>query len=197
MAILQTSEEHRTSFHHGRCHYGYQFNQQLGRFWSRRPCLNPSKASRTQLHSVHCCHPELMHYQSENSLHFFLLDNEVRDSLDIVYRWKRSADHHSPQSTRPLKRSQVAPWERKMKFSPQPTKQCAEPPSPRVHHLSPTNWNLYQTSQNPALRTITWEDHLSQETSILPVKEHNIMMARQYILWTHLPFLSRSILHQQ
>lgn len=54
--------------------------------------------------------------------------------------------------------------------------------------LSDTNWSLLQRAQNSALRTITGchimahQDHLHQETMILPIKDHTEMMAKQQTL---------------
>lgn len=54
--------------------------------------------------------------------------------------------------------------------------------------LAPTNWQRIQRAQNASLRTITGchamesEDHLHQETSILLMKEHTVMLAAQYAL---------------
>lgn len=52
--------------------------------------------------------------------------------------------------------------------------------------LSDTNWKGLQRAQNASLRIITGchlmasEDHLHQETQILPVKPHSKMLASQY-----------------
>lgn len=59
--------------------------------------------------------------------------------------------------------------------------------------ISTTNWKNLQVSQNAALRTITGchlmasIDHLHQETKILPVKPHNELLSRQYLLSCLLP----------
>ena len=57
--------------------------------------------------------------------------------------------------------------------------------------LSSTNWDLLNTTQNVALRAITGctkmsaITHLNQETGILPVREHNIMLTEQFLLSMH------------
>ncbi|KAI5730864.1 hypothetical protein M8J77_001059 [Diaphorina citri] len=57
--------------------------------------------------------------------------------------------------------------------------------------ISNTNWQKLQVAQNSALRTITGchlmshQDHLHRETSILPVKPHNELLASQYLLQCH------------
>ena len=54
--------------------------------------------------------------------------------------------------------------------------------------LSDTQWTNLQTRQNNALRTATGcfqmahEDHLHQETAMLPVEQHNIMLCKQFVL---------------
>ncbi|WP_333764851.1 reverse transcriptase domain-containing protein [Streptomyces sp. IBSBF 2390] len=59
--------------------------------------------------------------------------------------------------------------------------------------LSTTSWMSLQRSQNSALRTITGcllmthQDHLHQETMMLPVKEHNMLLSKQYLLGAHFP----------
>ncbi|XP_059219026.1 uncharacterized protein LOC106085920 [Stomoxys calcitrans] len=51
-----------------------------------------------------------------------------------------------------------------------------------------TQWNNIQICQNAALRTATGcllsshVDHLDQETKILPVRRHNYMLSKQYLL---------------
>lgn len=56
--------------------------------------------------------------------------------------------------------------------------------------LSTTNWNILQTTQNAALRVATGchrmspIEHLHNETKVLPVREHNIMIIKQYSLST-------------
>ena len=60
-----------------------------------------------------------------------------------------------------------------------------------IPQLKPTNWKLLQKAQNAALRTITGchklthEDHLHQETNILRIKDHTVMIAAQYTLKCH------------
>ncbi|XP_037811763.1 uncharacterized protein LOC119603706 [Lucilia sericata] len=57
--------------------------------------------------------------------------------------------------------------------------------------LSDTQWRNIQSCQNAALRTvtgclqITTEHHLHEETKILPVKEHNVMLTKQFLLGCH------------
>jgi uncharacterized protein (UPF0147 family) len=57
--------------------------------------------------------------------------------------------------------------------------------------LSDCHWNKLQTCQNAALRAITGclqmtdEDHLHQETKILPVKIHSDMISKQFLLSCH------------
>ena len=59
--------------------------------------------------------------------------------------------------------------------------------------LCQTNWQLIQRPQNAALRIITGchkmshKDHLHQETNILRVKEHTVMLAAQYAYKCHHP----------
>ena len=59
--------------------------------------------------------------------------------------------------------------------------------------LRPTNWKKIQRAQNASLRAITGchvmasEDHLHQETNILPIKEHTVLLAAQYALKCHQP----------
>ena len=54
--------------------------------------------------------------------------------------------------------------------------------------LSQTNWNGLQTAQNSALRTalgcvkMTSIDHLHSEAKLMPVKEHNDMLSKQFLL---------------
>lgn len=58
--------------------------------------------------------------------------------------------------------------------------------------LSQTSWNKLQTTQNAALRTATGShlmahhDHLHTETKLIPVKTHNTLLSRQYLLRCHL-----------
>ena len=59
--------------------------------------------------------------------------------------------------------------------------------------LSDTKWEDLQRRQNCALRTITGchkmspISHLHQETRILPVKEHSMLLAKQFFLQAHDP----------
>ncbi|KAI5753538.1 hypothetical protein M8J77_001119 [Diaphorina citri] len=58
-------------------------------------------------------------------------------------------------------------------------------------HLSDSQWKKLQVCQNTALRITTGcvlmsnIDHLHNETLILPVKPHNLMMSEQYLLSSH------------
>ncbi|XP_037819861.1 uncharacterized protein LOC119609216 [Lucilia sericata] len=60
--------------------------------------------------------------------------------------------------------------------------------TPRV---SDTQWKKLQSCQNAALRTVTGciqmtcEEHLHDETKMLSVKEHNIMLSKQFLLGCH------------
>ncbi|XP_037823665.1 uncharacterized protein LOC119612022, partial [Lucilia sericata] len=57
--------------------------------------------------------------------------------------------------------------------------------------LSDTQWRNIQSCQNAALRTVTGclqitsEHHLHEETKVLPVKEHNVMLTKQFLLGCH------------
>ena len=57
--------------------------------------------------------------------------------------------------------------------------------------LSNTSWQELQIAQNSALRSITGcvlmsdQDHLHNETQILPVKEHSEMLSKQYMISMH------------
>lgn len=57
--------------------------------------------------------------------------------------------------------------------------------------LNDIHWKNLQTSQNAALRTATGchlmtdIDHLHCETNILPVKDHNMLLSKQYVLACH------------
>ena len=59
--------------------------------------------------------------------------------------------------------------------------------------LSDTNWNELQTTQNAALRTatgcvkMTGIDHLHSEAKCMPVKDHNHMLSKQFLLSTLRP----------
>ena len=59
--------------------------------------------------------------------------------------------------------------------------------------LSDTQWKELQTCQNSALRTATGchlmssIDHLHAESMILPVRRHNELLSRQFLLGAHLP----------
>lgn len=59
--------------------------------------------------------------------------------------------------------------------------------------LCNTNWQALQRVQNSALRTvtgcyaITQEEHLHEETDILPIKPHTEMLAQQYTFKCQLP----------
>lgn len=59
--------------------------------------------------------------------------------------------------------------------------------------LSDTNWKDLQTSQNAALRTalgctrMTDIDHLHTEARVMPVKAHNEMLSKQFLLQTMRP----------
>ena len=59
--------------------------------------------------------------------------------------------------------------------------------------LRSSSWNNIQKPQNAALRKITGchvmsnQDHLHRETNIIPIKEHNAMLSKQYTLTCHLP----------
>ena len=59
--------------------------------------------------------------------------------------------------------------------------------------LSDTQWNRLQVSQNNALRTATGchqmahPDHLHQETLVLPIRKHNELLAKQFLLKCHNP----------
>ncbi|XP_037827577.1 uncharacterized protein LOC119615640 [Lucilia sericata] len=60
--------------------------------------------------------------------------------------------------------------------------------TPRV---SDTQWKKLQSCQNAALRTVTGciqmicEEHLHDETKMLSIKEHNIMLSKQFLLGCH------------
>ena len=60
-------------------------------------------------------------------------------------------------------------------------------------NLSDTNWKELQTAQNTALRTATGctkktaIDHLHRETKTMPVKEHNEMLTKQFLLAAQKP----------
>ena len=60
-------------------------------------------------------------------------------------------------------------------------------------NLKPTNWTHLQTSQNTALRIATGctkktaIEHLHTETKLMPVKEHNHMLTKQFLLATQKP----------
>ena len=57
--------------------------------------------------------------------------------------------------------------------------------------LTDTHWSKLQAAQNSSLRVITGctkmthIDELHRETKLLPVKEHNTMLCRQFFLQTH------------
>ncbi|XP_046803758.1 uncharacterized protein LOC124419191 [Lucilia cuprina] len=57
--------------------------------------------------------------------------------------------------------------------------------------FSDTQWKKLQSCQNAALRTVTGciqmtcEEHLHDETKMLSVKEHNIMLSKQFLLGCH------------
>ena len=57
--------------------------------------------------------------------------------------------------------------------------------------LRDTHWSKLQAAQNSSLRFITGctkmthIDELHRETKLLPVKEHNMMLSRQFLLQTH------------
>ena len=59
--------------------------------------------------------------------------------------------------------------------------------------ISESNWTKIQSTQNQALRIATGnvkmahQDHLHQETQVLPVKEHTKMTSEQFLLNCHLP----------
>ena len=59
--------------------------------------------------------------------------------------------------------------------------------------LANTSWNAIQTSQNAALRAATGchlmtnPDHLHQETKVMKVKEHCVMLSKQFLLSTQRP----------
>ena len=56
-----------------------------------------------------------------------------------------------------------------------------------------SSWNNIQRAQNAALRTIrgchfmSHQDDLHRETNIIPTKDHNAMLSKQYTLPSHLP----------
>ena len=60
--------------------------------------------------------------------------------------------------------------------------------------LSISSWNDIQRAQNAALRTITRcpfmsnQDHLHREINIIPIKDYNDMLSKQYTLTCHLPY---------
>ena len=55
------------------------------------------------------------------------------------------------------------------------------------------NWDLLQIAQNKALRiatgclAMTGIDHLHQETKVLPIRDHAMLLTEQYVLAMHLP----------
>jgi len=59
--------------------------------------------------------------------------------------------------------------------------------------ISNSNWSRLQTTQNQALRVATGnvkmanQDHLHQETKILPVKNHTKLISEQFLLNSYLP----------
>ena len=59
--------------------------------------------------------------------------------------------------------------------------------------ISDSNWDKLQTIQNQALKTatgclnITSQDHLHQETKVLPLRHHSNLLSKQFLLATHLP----------
>ena len=59
--------------------------------------------------------------------------------------------------------------------------------------LSDTNWKHQQTKQNQALRIatgctlISHEDHLHQETKVLPFRPHSNLLTKQFLAASHLP----------
>ena len=59
--------------------------------------------------------------------------------------------------------------------------------------ISDSNWKKVQTTQNQALRIATGnvkmanQDHLHQETKVLPVKEHTKLISEQFLLNSYLP----------
>ena len=56
-----------------------------------------------------------------------------------------------------------------------------------------TNWNILQTKQNAALRTVTGNlklapiEHLHRETKMLPVKKRKELLSKQFLLGSYLP----------
>ena len=59
--------------------------------------------------------------------------------------------------------------------------------------ISDSSWKRLQRTQNTALKMITGnlkmasDEHIHQETKILPIKEHCLMKSKQYMLTCHLP----------
>ena len=59
--------------------------------------------------------------------------------------------------------------------------------------ISDSNWEKLQIAQNQALRiatgclAMTGEDHLHQETKVLPIHHHSNLLSTQFLLSTHLP----------
>ncbi len=59
--------------------------------------------------------------------------------------------------------------------------------------ISDSNWKDLQIAQNKALRIATGclvmssIDHLHQETKVLPIKDHAMLLTEQYVLAMHLP----------
>ena len=59
--------------------------------------------------------------------------------------------------------------------------------------IKDNNWRKLQTAQNHALRIATGnlemsnQDHLHQESKVLPVKEHTRLISEQFLLNGYLP----------
>lgn len=59
--------------------------------------------------------------------------------------------------------------------------------------ISESNWEQLQIAQNHALRistgclAMTGIDHLHQETKVLPIRDHAMLLTEQYVLAMHLP----------
>ena len=59
--------------------------------------------------------------------------------------------------------------------------------------ISESNWKQLQIAQNQALRiatgclAMTGIDHLHQETKVLPIRDHAMLLTEQYVLAMHLP----------
>ena len=60
-------------------------------------------------------------------------------------------------------------------------------------HIAPSHWKAMQTLQNHALRTATGNvmtagiDHLHQETKVMKIKDHSLMISKQYHVNCFLP----------